>query len=471
MKRIVDILLAPVRYAWKFIHPERTAGRIPHGRLGIVVFVLAAVIFVTYTLGKKAIRLPFSSEPYQVQVIFPDAKGLDRIDEPGAAVAGTPLGRVTKVEYVDGRALATLTLEPDVEGKVFADATASIRPASALQNLLVNIDPGSPKSGPLPDGVPIPPDRTSSYVAIDELTSILDTDTQAYISILLEEARIATRGRDDEIRAALYELGELTDTATPVSAALAERRVLLTRLVGHLEKVFVVLGERGRQLAEAVDAGARTLEVTASRETELAAITSELAPTLEEAQRTLVATQQLAEPLIPALDRLVPAAGTLDENLASLRSLLPRAESLVTQFEGLVRDGSEPLALQLEGTTGIKRRIQKIVPVAKQLTTLARIMDRYKEGAAQTADTLSGAMSVQDNGGAYGQVSFLKFDSARPENFGFPKAEGERGREAMQVAIAKALEQTCRNENPYACVARFQIPGLPKQPLSGGGGK
>ncbi len=40
-----------------------------------------------------------------------------------------------------------MTLEASVRGKVFADASAAVRPASALQNLLVNVDPGSPGDG------------------------------------------------------------------------------------------------------------------------------------------------------------------------------------------------------------------------------------------------------------------------------------------------------------------------------------
>jgi ABC-type transporter Mla subunit MlaD len=116
MRTLVQIPVRIGRYLWRFVDPPLKAGQVPLGRLAIVVQIVVALAFIGYTLSKKSIRLPFASEAYQVQVIFPDAKGLDRLDEPAAAVAGTPVGRVTHVEYTDGRALATLTLDGEMEG-------------------------------------------------------------------------------------------------------------------------------------------------------------------------------------------------------------------------------------------------------------------------------------------------------------------------------------------------------------------
>jgi phospholipid/cholesterol/gamma-HCH transport system substrate-binding protein len=462
------------RLAWRFINPSRTAGRVPLGRLAISVQIVAALIFVGYTLGKKAIRMPFSAAPYEIEVVFPDAKGLDRLDEPAAAVAGTPLGRLTDVRYENGHAVVTLTMEPEVRGKVFADASAAIRPASALQNLLVNINPGTPEKGPLPDGTPIQPERTTSYVAIDELTSILDADTQAYVSILLEEARTALHGREGELRHALAEVGRLTDTATPLSRALAQRRALLTRLVGHLDVIFTTLGRRGDQLASTIDAGNRTLAVTTARETELAAVTRELGPMLTEAQRSLAAVNDLTEPLLPALDKLVPGASLLAPNARRLRELLPRADALTDLFEELVRDGRRPLNLLVQGTEGLRKRARAQIPIMRGLTELTRRLDTYKEGGAQTSDTLSSALSVQDNGGGYGQVDVIRFEPLKPENFGLPAAAARSpngGPSLLEREVARALELVCRRENPYACLVRFSIPGLPKRPVTARAGE
>lgn len=470
----MSILRAPItaaKFVWRFIHPSRTAGRIALGRFTIVVQVVAALIFVGYTLHKKSIAVPFvSSSKYVVAVEFPDAKGLDTADSPAAAVAGTPEGQVSGVQYRNGQALVTLSFNSDVRGKIFADATAQLRPASALQNLLVNVDPGSPKAGPLPDDKPISQDQTSSFVAIDEFTGILDADTQAYISILLNEAQVALHGREGDLRTALVKLGKLTDPVTAVSHTLATRRELLTRLVGQLDVIFTTLGQRGSQLAEVINAGNRTLAVTAARQTELAGATRRLAPVLVEAQRALAAVRALATQAVPALEKLTPAGAPLASSLAKLRGELPQVKRLVGQFRSLEAKGREPLNLLLNGTQGLQGRIDSLKPVARDLVNLAKLLDRYKKGGAQLADTLSGAFSTQDTGGPLGQVDVLGVEPLNPEDFGLgaPKtgAAGVTQRQTLHTDLAIALERLCGDNSVAACVLRFSVPGLPRHLLT-----
>jgi phospholipid/cholesterol/gamma-HCH transport system substrate-binding protein len=370
--------------------------------------------------------------------------------------------------------VATVELDSDIKGKLFADASAAIRPASALQNLLVNIDPGSPAAGPLPDNQPIPPERTSDFVSIDELTSVFDADTQAYLQIVIGEAQRALHGRAGELRSSLAELGRLTSTATPVASALARRRELLTRLVGDLDTILGTLSVRGDQLGAAVDAGSRTLEVTARRSNQLRAAVGQLAPALGEARRSLVATRGVTEPLAPALERLAPAARFLPPAAAELRALVPPTGRFLQQVDALSTDGRLPVDLFLRGTRGLAQRAQELIPAANDLRYRTDLLDKYKGGAAQFGDVLSGAFSVSDNAGNYGQVDLLKPEPLRPENLGLPAAAarsvgGHPPR--MDTLLATALERSCQTQSPYACLLRFGIPELASQPLTTSEGK
>ena len=80
----------------RFASRSAMSARSRSGASLIVLQIIAALVFLGYTLTKKSIRLPFAAEPYAVEVEFADAKGLDRVDEPGAAVAGALVGRVTE---------------------------------------------------------------------------------------------------------------------------------------------------------------------------------------------------------------------------------------------------------------------------------------------------------------------------------------------------------------------------------------
>jgi phospholipid/cholesterol/gamma-HCH transport system substrate-binding protein len=458
----------------EFVNPRLKVGRVPLGRTAIVAQIIGAMIFLGYTLAKKDVKLPFSPAGYEVEIIFPDAKGLDPSDGPAAAVAGSPVGKVTDVRYADGRAVATVELDSNVKGKIFADASAAIRPASALQNLLVNIDPGSPAAGPLPDNQPIEPERTSDFVSIDELTSIFDADTQAYLQIVISEAQRALHGRAGELRSSLAELGRLTGTATPVASALARRRELLTRLVGDLDTILGTLAVRGDQLGTAVDAGSRTLAVTSRRSNQLRAAVGELAPALGEARRSLAATRGITEPLAPALERLAPAARFLPPAAAKLRALVPPTGRFLNQVDALSRDGRLPVDLFLQGTQGLAQKAQQLIPAAKDISYRADLLDKYKGGAAQFGDVLSGAFSVSDSAGNYGQVDLLKPEPLRPENFGLQAAaaRSQGGRPPrLETLLATALERSCQTQSPYACLMRFGIPELQGQPVTTSEGK
>ncbi len=264
---------------------------------------------------------------------------------------------------------------------------------------------------------------------------------------------------------------DLTETASPVARSLATRRRLLARFVDELDVLSSTLADRSQQLGNAVAAGSETLSVTANRETELAAATRDLAPALEEAGRALTATADLAEILNPALDRLLPVAGGLADAAGKLRALLPQTGSLVDEFSSLTKEAAEPSQLMLEGTRGLQAKIRGLTPTARDLVSLARVLDKYRNGFAQLGDTLSGATSVNDRGGAYGQVDVLGFADPKPENLGLPASaakSSDGGPSVLERKLALALERTC-DTNPIACIMRFEIPGLPPEPVGGGG--
>ena len=470
MRRILRFPVGLARFVRGFVSPPRKTGRIPLGRTTILIQVVAAAIFVGYTLNKKDIGLPLlTSSKYEVQVEFPDAKGLDPADSPAAAVAGTPEGQVTDVSYVNGRALVTLSLDSSVRGKLFADASAQLRPASALQNLLVNIDPGAPRPARC---------RTTgrSRRAGPPRSSPSTSSRASWTRTRRPTCRSSSRRR------ARRWAGEKASSAArfddwPTSATLSGRSRTRLRSVGScspgcgdLNRVFSTLAQRGDQLAAVIDTANRTLAVTDARSAELAVATRRLAPVLVEAQQTLAALRRLAVPLAPALDTLTPASAPLANDLTKLRGLLPRVKGLVGTFKSLEarrRKAAVASAARDQRPLGEDPRPRANRTQARRL---AGLLNRYKKGGAQLADTFSGAFSTQDRGGPLGQVSVLGSEPLDPADFGFPsKANGGPGRKVLDHDVALELERICRTQNPVACVLRFEIPGLPKRPLTAGG--
>lgn len=468
-----NVVTLPARFArgvYRFVNPRLKVGRVPYARTTLLIQLIAALVFVGYTLTKKDTQLPFSEEPYEVQVMLDDAQGLNPVKEPAAGVAGVNNGKVTEAEVAEnGQALVTLRFGSEMRGKIFADATAFVRPTSALQTLIVNVDPGTPAAGVLPEGEIIGAANTRSSVHIDELTGLLNADTQAQAQVLISEAAIALEDREPELRRILAEVGELTGSATPIAEALAERRRLLTKLTDNMDALFTTLGQRGNQLADAIGAGSETLAVTSGREAELAGATRELAPTLSETSRALGATRSLSEALVPALDEVLPVASQIEPAARNFRDVLPKLDNLVGTADRLIDDGARPVELFSSGLRGLARRVRgDQIPALQELVDLVDLLFEYRFGLVQFAENISGSASQNRNAGPFAQLAIVTSES-EPEWFGFPAsaARSQNGNPSrVSMALAAALEKTCK-KNAAACVLRFSMPGLPGDPILG----
>jgi len=456
------------RGAWSFVDPQLKAGRIPLTRTMFLMLVVAAGIFLGYTLVKKEVQLPFTEEPYYVEMVMPDARGLLPSKEPAVGVAGVKVGKVVEAKVENGQARLRLRLESDMKGKIFRNASAFVRPTSILQTLIVNISPGDPRSGALREDEIIPASRTGGFVAIDDLTGILDPGTQAQVQVVLNQAADALGGREKEIRRIFTKLGKLTDGVTPLAEALAERRRLLSSLTTNLAKLTRTTGDRGTQLAAAVRLGSQTLEVTERRAPELAETTRELAPTLRQAQTTLRSTRGLATSLVPALDALNPVTDELGPTADKLRAITPDFDRFLEDGKKVIDVGATPVAQLAEGLKGQDARVRRDqIPALEELARLSQLLFDYRGGLVQTAVNISGAVSTARNAGLAANVKIVDFETPSI-GLGLSEAQARRrvgSSTKLGVMLARMLEYSCRDGSTQACGMRFSLPGLPRTAL------
>ena len=428
---------------------------IPFGRTTIAVQALAALAFVVYLFASDNVTVPLIHQSYVLKASFDDAGGLNGGRE--VTIAGVRVGEVTGVHYSGGRAVADLELDNDAEGRVHRDARVAIVPRSALQDLTVEITPGS-RGGVLEDGDHIVASATATPVQLDRVLETLDSDSRAQLQILLRQLRTGLRDRETPLREALGRLDDAVSSSSQVADALADRRKLLAGLVTELDTVFTTLGKRGASLRQVITAGRRTLQTTADRDAEIAASVRELPRTLDGMGDALADVRALAQPLQPALEELRPAAKQLPKTLRSLREFVPSGQGLVDDLGRLVSDGGESTAVlrgvlkELGPTSEALRE-----PVAGLHPILAAI-DKNKNGIGLLGERFSGVFSTNDaNGIILRGLGF--FEKPNPANLGVPGATGAELR-SLQRKSVRALLEVCK-DNAIACLARYLIPGLP----------
>ncbi len=430
---------------------------IPFGRIVILVQAVAALAFVAYLFRSDHVTLPLFHDSYTLQAAFDDAAGLNSHDGHVVTIAGVRVGKVKRMHYEDGQAIAELELDGSARGRIHHDARAAIVPRSALQDQTVEITPGT-RGRALQDGDRIVASVNSSPVALDRVLETLDTDSRAQLQVLLGELRTGLKGRTTPLRSALAELDTTVGSSTRVASALADRRRLLASLVTELDTVFETLGDRGAALREVIAAGGQTLQTTASRDSEISSSVRELPRTLDAMGTALADVRALGTPLVPALEHLRPTARELPRSLSALRDFVPTGTKLVDDLGKLVRDGRRPAAALRGALVALRPAATQLREPVAGLHPIVSQIDRNKDGIGRLGDAFSGVLSTNDaNGTILRGLGF--FEKLDPANLGAPGATGAQLRSIERKSV-RALLKACTT-NPLACLARYLIPGLP----------
>ena len=99
-------------------------------------------------------------------------------------IAGIQVGKITSVALEDGHAVVGMDIEPKYMELIHPDATLLMRPKTNLNDMVVEVAPGTGK-GHLEAGDNIPLAQTESNTNLDAFLATLDADTRQYIQLLL----------------------------------------------------------------------------------------------------------------------------------------------------------------------------------------------------------------------------------------------------------------------------------------------
>ena len=129
----------------------------------IVVFVISSVAIAAYILDHQRLRWPWE-KVMSLQVEFPSGQAITAGQGQQVLISGVQVGEIGGVKLEDGRALVTLDLEPERAGPIYRDASFLVRPKTALNDMSVQVNPGTRARGRLEDCLlytsPSPRDRS-----------------------------------------------------------------------------------------------------------------------------------------------------------------------------------------------------------------------------------------------------------------------------------------------------------------------
>jgi phospholipid/cholesterol/gamma-HCH transport system substrate-binding protein len=347
------------------LSPRRVALELRRGgrplRWLLLLWVVAAGAAVA-TVSRQEFISPFTSHEH-VQVALQNATGV----VPGKTevrVAGVQVGLVQSVRLVDGRPRLTLALDPAV-GPIYRDAQARLAAITPLQDMYLDLDPGTRASGLLGPGA-ITSTGAGGAVNIADILDAFDGDQRRQLSTLLDQLGKGLPDGGVKLQAAFAELVPLMQDSVQITRQIDGEHRQIAQAVHNLGLITLLLARHDRQLASLLNDGAGTLNTLAADDRPLDATLRALPTTIEALRSGLGQVAGAIGAIDPALHELQPAARTLAPALNALRgfaaqarpsldALAPAADQLVPlsatlkQFAGASRGAT--LALSPETAT------------------------------------------------------------------------------------------------------------------------
>jgi phospholipid/cholesterol/gamma-HCH transport system substrate-binding protein len=326
--------------------------------LGAVLFLVVCASAVgAYVLAHQRVRFPWQ-HVYTVEADFSSAAAVAPGQGQTVDVAGVKVGEIGSVTLHDGHARVALQIRRDKLPAVYANARALLRPKTGLQDMSVDLDPGTPSARKLGDGDALPVSQTLPDVHFDEILASLDSDTRAWLQTMLQAGARGLTGRAGDLRA-LFEAGAPTlRSSRRLTDAINGRRRELSQLVHNLRVLQRSGAAQTGDIRSIVSAGSATFSALARHDADLRASLDRLPGTLEAARGALAAARPFARTATPTLRALEPAVTDLNGVLPKVDPLLRDARPAATRIRGLVHR-AVPVAADLQPAL---KNLQAVTP-------------------------------------------------------------------------------------------------------------
>ena len=298
--------------------------------VSIVVMIVLAIGVTGYILHNEGVRFPFiQSSPFTINAAFSTAQAVTPGQGQTVRVSGVQVGTISGVNLVDGHAVVQMSIDQQYRHLIRTDATALLRPKTGLQDMFVELNPGSRKAPVAKPGFTIPLAHTDPEVNLDEVLASLDTDTRQYLQLLVNGAGRGLQGRTSDLTQVLERFEPTHRDLARLNGAVAQRGRDLQQLVNSLQRLNTALASRQKQIVSMIDSSSRVFAALASEEGNISRAVKDLPPTLRQTAITLRKVQIFANLLGPTAHKLLPAAAALPAANRALAALAKPATPIL----------------------------------------------------------------------------------------------------------------------------------------------
>ena len=340
--------------------------------IAVVALAIVAVISTGIILSNIGVKLPWAGS-YTARVAVDDVAGVVP-KKHTVRLAGLEVGRIEKVALKDGRAILTISMDPE-RAPLYRDAQLRLRPETPLEDIFLNVESrGTKRAGELGEKDVLDSERTRTPVDVGRVLNVFNADTRVRVEQGIDELG---RGLDDggrDLRRALVELAPFLRAAQRLARVTAKRQVRTRRLIHNFRLMTEELGSRETDLRGLVRGGSATLTELARNDEALEATIAELPPTMRQVRTSFATLRQATGELDPALTELRPAARALPKGLDGLEEFTREAEPTFTALRRPLPELERLVRALVPTAAGLERSFDRLEPVPRRLDTItARI--------------------------------------------------------------------------------------------------
>jgi len=319
--------------------------------IAVVSMVLLAVAVGGYVLAHENLKLPswvpvLGHHRYSLKAEFQTAQAVTPGQGQAVTIAGAKVGEVASVELHNGLAVVSMTITPTY-AHFYHNATLLLRPKTALEDMTIEVYPGTPASPVLHSGEVLPVSQTAPNIDFDQFIAGLDAETRAYLQELLAGAGEGFNGNGKSFAAVLRRFLPTTVLGTEITRELKTRHQDIADSIHNFRLLTEALGGKDEQLAQLI-AASNTVFATFAKED-------------DNLKRTL---NLLPGALTKTGDNFAKVASSSDVLGSTLKKLEPFARELAPAQQATRK-------LALATTPIIKNEVRpfarKILPVVNEL--------------------------------------------------------------------------------------------------------
>jgi len=292
--------------------------------VAIIALIGLAFVVGTYVLSNERFHFPWQAGATTYKLELSTAQAVTPGQGQTVRVSGVKVGDIGGVSLKDGRAIVSMEIDPKYKHIMREDASALLRPKTGLKDMFIELNPGTTNAKPAKPGFTIPVSRTQADVNPDEILASLDSDTRAYLDLLVNGAGQGLLNRGGDLAEVFRRFGPTHRDLARVSKAVATRRTNLRSLVHSLRVLNDELASKKVQLASLVNSSAAVFHAFASQNQNISRAVGDLPGALRQTTATLQKVQTFAGQLRPAAVALTPAAHALQ---TANRALTPFAKA------------------------------------------------------------------------------------------------------------------------------------------------